>query len=132
MTPWLSVLVVVALGWSAGAAQAQTVYRCGNQYSQVPCPEGRVVEATDPRTAAQRAAAKRVAEQERRQAAEMERERLAKEAAAAPASAASLSAKPAEPAASVPKHGRPAVKRKKPRRSDDFAAVVPRPANRAP
>jgi len=37
-----------------GGVNAQPVYRCGNVYSQTPCPQGRIVEATDPRTAAQR------------------------------------------------------------------------------
>ena len=52
---------------------AQTVFRCGSVYSQTPCPQGKVVEATDPRTGAQRVEAGRVAADERRRAAEMRR-----------------------------------------------------------
>lgn len=115
---------------ATSASAATPVYRCGNQYSQVPCPEGRIVEATDPRTAAQRAAARRVAEQERNRAAAMERERLAREAASAPAGAASLSPAAPASAASAPDKGRHRVKHPKPKQADavGFKAVVPRPA----
>jgi len=76
----------------ASLASAQPVYRCGNTYSQSPCPEGgKVVDATDPRSAAQRAEARRVAADDRRLAADMRRDRLADEKATTPAGAASLS-----------------------------------------
>ena len=82
-------------------ASAQPVYRCGNTYSRVPCPAGgKIVEATDPRSAAQRAEARRIATDERRLAAQMRRDRLADEKATKPAGATSLSG-PA-PAASTP------------------------------
>lgn len=75
--------LLVALLCSAGIVDAATtIYRCGpggREYSQRPCAEGTVVEGTDGRTAAQRAAAARAVEQEKRRAAEMERERLAEE-----------------------------------------------------
>lgn len=74
-----------------GGAHAQPVYRCGNVYAQTPCPQGYVVEATDPRTAAQRAEARSVAADDRRLAAEMRRDRLADQAALKPAGASSLS-----------------------------------------
>ncbi len=87
-------LLLVATG-----ANAQPVYRCGSVYSQSPCPHGKIVEATDPRTAAQRAEARRVVDDERRLAAEMRRERLAEQAAVKPAAASSLSGPvPAQPA----------------------------------
>ena len=72
-------------------AGAQPVYRCGNAYSQSPCPDGgRVVDAADPRSAAQRAEAQRVVADEKRLAAEMHRERMAQEKAIRPPGAASL------------------------------------------
>src|SRR6185436_20773685 len=50
------------LSFAGCACAAQTIYRCGTEgnviYAQTPCPEGRVVEATDPRSAAQRADAR--------------------------------------------------------------------------
>ena len=117
---------------------AQPVYRCGSEYSQTPCPQGRVVEATDPRTAAQRAQAKRVAADEQRRGKEMERERLAEQAAQRPASASSLSAPPAPPAkpASALERQPPKKKRTatKPPASSPFPAADPsskKPRNRS-
>ena len=83
-------LCILALG-----VQAQPVYRCGNTYSSIPCPEGKVVEATDTRTAAQRAEARRVAADDQRLAANMRRERLIDQAMQRPAAASSLGGTPA-------------------------------------
>jgi hypothetical protein len=55
---------------SAFAAQKTPIYRCGQTYTQTPCPEGHMIESSDPRTAAQRAEARRVAEKEKRMAAQ--------------------------------------------------------------
>ena len=113
---------------SAGS-QAQTIYRCGNEYTRIPCPQGKIVEATDPRTGAQRAEAVRVATEDRRRAGEMRRERLADQAALKPASAASLSAAPAPPArpASAAQRHPPKKKRSvsKPASSTPFTAADP-------
>ena len=73
------------------AAQAQTVYRCGNTYSQSACPAAKQIEVSDARSAAQQTDARRVAGDERRLAADMRRERLADERSARPSAAASLS-----------------------------------------
>ena len=79
----------VALLVAAGIADAATtIYRCGpggREYSQRPCVDGTILEGTDGRTGAQRAAAARAVEQEKRRAAEMERERLAEERKKVPA-----------------------------------------------
>jgi len=83
-------LFLVSLG-----THAQPVYRCGNTYSSIPCPDGKVVEATDTRTAAQRDEAKRVAADDQRLAANMRHERLIDQAIQKPATASSLSATPA-------------------------------------
>ena len=103
------------------------VYRCGNTYTQEPCAQGRIVAATDPRTAAQQAEARRVAADERRLAAEMRRDRLAEQAAQKPGAAASLGAAPlAKPVVLVerahPKKRRGAAK---PPATTDFVAVDP-------
>lgn len=96
------------------SAHAQPVYRCGNAYSQTPCPQGKLVEATDPRSAAQRAEAIRVAAEDRRLAADMKRERLAAQAAAQkPAAAASLSATPLPLARPAPAAERQASRAKR-------------------
>ena len=118
----LAALLLAATTLGAGA---QPVYRCGSAYSQTPCPAGRVVDATDPRTAAQRAEAKRVVADERRLAADMRRDRLADQAAARPARAGSLSA-PAAPASAPERH---LVKKKRTSTkrpvTTDFIAVDP-------
>ena len=109
------------------AADATTpIYRCGREYTQTPCPDGKLLEASDPRTAAQRAEAKRAAAKERQLAADMERDRRAKAAANPPSQAAGFSAKPAPsaPAASAPKQKKKRAKAK-PVEGADFKAVEP-------
>lgn len=64
------------------AVQAQTVYRCGNAYSQTPCPGASVIAVDDSRSAEQKAQTDAAATQAARQADRMERERLARERAA--------------------------------------------------
>jgi hypothetical protein len=102
-----STLLLILLGAAGMAEAATTIYRCGpggREYSQRPCPEGTVVEGTDGRTAAQRAAAVRVEAQEKRKLAEMERERLANESKNKSAPAAEINglARPWDAAASAP------------------------------
>ena len=119
----------------SSGSQAQTIYRCGNEYTRIPCPQGKVVEATDPRTGAQRAEAVRVTADERRRAAEMRRERLADQAALKPATAASLSAAPAPPAKPASAAERHHSKKKrglsKPAASTPFTAADPASRKRA-
>jgi len=64
------------------AVQAQTVYRCGNAYSQTPCPGASLIAVDDSRSAEQKAQTDAAATQAARQADRMERERLARERAA--------------------------------------------------
>lgn len=64
------------------AAYAQQVYRCGNSYSQTPCVGGVTVNADDPRTDAQRAAAREGLERDRALGKEMETTRRKDEAQA--------------------------------------------------
>lgn len=85
---------------------ATTIYRCGPDgrlYSHEPCIGGTVVEGTDGRTAAQRAASVRVLEEERRKAAMLERERSAEQRWHKAAAAVGINglAKPAGKAASA-------------------------------
>jgi hypothetical protein len=128
MNHWIVVLALSTA--SLGVQAAQPVYRCGSTYSQVPCPEGRVVDATDPRSAAQRAEARRVAAAERQQAAQMERDRREQEAAQRPAAASGFDSRAPAPdaAASNPERGRHAKKRSKAGKhanDDNFTAVDP-------
>ncbi|MBX9872442.1 MAG: hypothetical protein K2X75_10630 [Burkholderiaceae bacterium] len=60
---------------------AQTVYRCGNSYSQTPCPGGSAVDATDRRTPEQRKAHEASVREEKRAGDTLEKTRLKEEAA---------------------------------------------------
>jgi hypothetical protein len=64
-------------------AQAQTVYRCGNSYSQQPCPGGSSLDASDSRSSEQRKAHEASVQHEKRTADSLEKNRLKEEAAAA-------------------------------------------------
>lgn len=99
------VLLALALLAPAGAAEPP-VYRCGNTYQQVPCPEGRTVEVGDIRSTAQRREAERTAAAEQKAAAALAAENQAREHALKPqrravgvvpvAAAASAASAPAE------------------------------------
>jgi type IV secretory pathway TrbL component len=105
-------------------AGAQPVYRCGNAYSQSPCPAGgRIVDATDARSAAQRAEARRVAADEQRLAVELRRDRLADAKAAKPSGAASLSG-PAAASHAAPTGSHPKKKRRSAAKSPAIEEVV--------
>ncbi len=71
-----TVLLVVAHGLSA-----QTVYRCGNSYSQTPCPGGSAIDASDSRTPEQRKAHEASVRNEKRSADRLEQTREKEEAA---------------------------------------------------
>ena len=60
-------------------AGAQTTYKCGNSYSQQPCPGGTVVDTADPRTSAQKKQAEQAIQRESKLASELEKSRLQKE-----------------------------------------------------
>ena len=121
--------LAVAAAWPAASAHAQTIYRCGNEYTRIPCANGRALDASDMRSAAQRAEARAAVAQERRQAADMERDRRRNEAMLKPALATSLSpVHAAAPAASAA--AKKPVSKKKARKASvagepDFIAGVP-------
>ena len=77
-------LLACVAGWSIPAA-GQAVWRCGDSYSQKPCPGGRQVPAGDSRDAGQRAQTSSAARRDAKLADEMEKARLKEEAKAAPA-----------------------------------------------
>ena len=60
-------------------AWAQTTYKCGNSYSQQPCPGGTVVDTADPRTSAQKTQAEQATQRDAKLASELEKSRLQKE-----------------------------------------------------
>jgi len=73
------ILVMLSL---VNFVHAQTVYRCGNTYSQQPCPEGKAIDASDSRTAEQRKRHDQSVQHEKRTADALEKKRIAEETAA--------------------------------------------------
>lgn len=73
-------LFIATLGLCTGL-QAETVYRCGNSYSQTPCPGGNAIDTTDSRTPEQRKAHEASVKQEKRTGDALEKTRLKEEAA---------------------------------------------------
>jgi hypothetical protein len=117
-SPGFILVAACALGAMQPAA-AQGVYRCGDSYSQKPCPGGALVQTDDARSDGQRAAAREVAQRDGKAADAMEKARLKEEA------------KPAQ-AYMIPSTGEPAVEERKPdaavkpKKPQYFTAAAPR------
>jgi hypothetical protein len=75
----IAALCLAVSGWIAPAA-AQNIYRCGNSYSQQPCPGGTLVPADDARSASQRSQTSLASERDAKAADVMEKVRLKEEA----------------------------------------------------
>lgn len=73
----------LALAFASAQLSAQTVYRCGNEYRDTPCPNAIALDPRDSRTPAQSAQAERQAAQDAALAQQMEKSRLQAETAAA-------------------------------------------------
>jgi hypothetical protein len=127
-----SALIALAMvaGLASPAAPAQTIFRCGNEYSTAPCADSRALVLANAVTAEQRAQAHDVARREKTLAAEMTRDRREREALLKPALAGSLSAPrvaAAAPDASAKKPSNKAKKKAAPDGEGDFIAAVPKP-----
>lgn len=113
MKPLAALSFMLCLATAASHAATPPIYRCGNAYSESPCPAAKLLEVADARSAAQRTEADRVIASDRRLAAEMRRDRLADEAALKPTGASSLSGVAAKPVVPAPvARTKPAKKRK--------------------
>jgi len=136
---FLALLAVLA---ALPAARAQPIYRCGNEYTRIPCPGGRTLETSDTRSAAQRAEAKRIVAEEEKRGQQMERDRRRDESAIKPAAATSLGPAPAAsaPAKSARKSTKKSGSKKasssqhdaSAERTDFIAAAPPQPKASAP
>ena len=131
MTPIARVVLVAGLVIAAASATAQDIYRCGQTYSRVPCPNGRTIAVEAHPTSAQRAEGQQVAQREKRLADEMARDRRVAEAARQPALATSLGpARVAVASTPVKPHAKkPGKQKRKAGQTDDgrdFVATVPR------
>jgi len=147
---WACAILVTGAS-TMGAAQAQTIYRCGTTYSDTPCAQAVAVPTADPRTPAQKAQTDEATARSASLAGQMEKTRRADEAAAqertkAQALAAAQTAKaapkpgpeePPEKAKKGGKHKKAAgaaaekvskPKLSKPKKPDGFTVKVPAPA----
>ena len=110
-----SMLLCAAVAGWLPAAGAQAIYRCGDSYSQQPCPGGKVVDADDARSAGQKAQTDQAVRRDAKAAEALEKARLKEEAHHA--QLVMPPPKPQEPATPAA-----AAKLKKP---EQFTAVAP-------
>lgn len=119
-------VLMAACAAAAIPVAAQSVYRCGDSYSQKPCAGGVLVPTDDARSAAQRAQTREAAQRDGKAADAMEKARLKEEA---------------KPVAAYmpPPNAEPAVEEKKPqalakpKKPQYFTATAPRkPGQAAP
>ena len=118
----IAVLCLAASGWIAPAA-AQNIYRCGNSYSQQPCPGGKVVPTDDARSASQSSQTSAASERDAKAADAMEKARLKEEAK--PAQAVMPPAKLEE----IPPEERNTVVAGKAKKPAYFTAVARKPGD---
>ena len=120
-------IVVVATGLLFNGAKAESVYRCGDTYSQAPCPGGKVLDVSDSRDAAQKQQADEATLRDTELARSMAQERLAQEKNAKPAQAAKASSHRKNQARATPAATKktPKQTRSKNRKPVDFTAEVP-------
>jgi hypothetical protein len=115
---------------AASNASAQTVYRCGSEYTRAPCTDGRLIDVSDPVTAERTAQAREAARREALLGETMARDRRTEAAALRPATAANIGPVPRHVAVSEPEKKKARTKtRKKPvgtRIDGDFVARVPK------
>jgi len=120
-TRFARIAIAACVAICSASSMAQTIYRCGNEYTRVPCSGGTALDVGDPRSAAQRAEARRLVAAEQRLGASMERDRRRAEAEVKPAQAASLG--PARAAsAPVDRKGKATPARKKSKKASDAEA----------
>ncbi len=83
MTRHMPIALFCAAAWTAPAA-AQDIYRCGDSYSQQACAGGRLVAASDSRSAAQKAQTDQATERAAKAGDAMQKARLIEEAKPVP------------------------------------------------
>ena len=105
-------------------AAAQSVYRCGNEYSQAPCANGKTVNVDDSRTGSQLTDARSLAASERAQAAQVAREHRLEAAASRAVRTVHVKAHPAVSPLPTKAAKRRHAKAHK-QETTDFVAIVP-------
>jgi hypothetical protein len=117
----LETLVLIAAALGSTGVVAQTVYKCGNAYSQLPCPGGAVEINPDPRTSAQKTQADLATARDARTAAAMEKSRLLQEKSDLAANTPPTPAK----AGSASKPRKSELKKKKKKDADSLRGRTP-------
>ena len=107
------------------SALAQTVYRCGNSYSQRPCPDAKAVDVSDSRSRDQKAQSDAAVQQDKQAADSLEKTRLKQEALAARSKSASKSSNGGHQRTAAPEQASSAKRKHK--EPEYFTARNPRP-----
>ena len=115
-----TIIAAIALA-AAGAAGAQTMYRCGSSYSQQPCPGGSEIAGFAPRPASDIAQARAAAQADAKRADAMEKARLQQEKNAPKA----MVMGPKETAPAAAPRTVAAKDKKKGGKPEEFTAVQP-------
>ncbi len=125
-------ILFIALGAYSHCATAETVYKCGNAYSQTPCADGKALTVDDTRDPAQKMQAEEATRRDVSLAATMAQERLAQEKKIASAPRARKPAAKASAASEVDtqpvtSHKKLTAKRvtRKDKKQENFVAEVP-------
>lgn len=116
-------LFLIAIGPFSTATQAAKVYKCGNNYSQVPCADGVELNTPAEPSAQQQRAARKAAEQDEKAARTLEKERLDTEKAALKEQQAAAKARSAKEQADGKEKTKGAKKSKK--EPEYFTAKAP-------
>ena len=78
---WSNTFLLIATSALSMGATAENVYKCGNTYSQSPCPGGQVLNVDDSRDPQQKKLKDDITQRDAELARDMEKDRLAKEKA---------------------------------------------------
>ena len=119
---FVNAIFLIATCALSTVATAQNTYKCGDSYSQTPCPGAKVIDATDSRTPAQKAQADLATGRAARTADAMEKARLQQEKIDIAASASPMPPAHMETASAS---GTVQAKKKKRKAPDYFTAQAP-------
>ncbi len=119
----LNVLFLVAMAALSTSATAQKAYKCGDSYSQTPCPGAIQIETADPRTNAQKKQTDTAASRDAKSAETLQKVRLQQEEKDLAAN--SSTAMPAAPAPETANDPGPSQLKKKKKTPEFFTAQAP-------
>jgi hypothetical protein len=118
--------IAFTLALAACAAGAQQVWRCGNSYSQQPCPGGSPLDVTDPHRPADAARVERATKSDWQRAQALEKARLDQEKKAPRAQVMGGPQAPASAPQAAKKQDKKDGKKAGPKEPAHFTAVAPK------